>query len=66
MQNNANEIIKQNKNWNERNIKLKDIRKNGFIDYMKNLNIYWRQDKRSFYKPQNPVTSECNWNNYNN
>ena len=55
MQSSANEIIKQNNNWNERNIKLNDIRKNGFINYMKNLNIYWRQDKRSFYNILNSV-----------
>ena len=55
MQNKANQIIKEDNSWNDKTIKLNDLRRSGFIEYMKNLDISLKTDKKIFYNILNSV-----------
>ena len=51
----ANSIIKMNQKWDEKLIRLKDITKSDFLEYVKTLDLNIHEGKKSFYKILNSV-----------
>ena len=55
IQEKANQILKENMNWDQKDIILNDLRKTEFINYVKNLDINAKADKENFYKILNSI-----------
>ena len=55
LQNKANDIINENTNWIYKNIKLSDLGRNDFIEYVSYLNMNNKEDKKRFYKRLNSI-----------
>ena len=55
IQEKANQILKENMNWDQKDIILNDLRKTEFINYAKNLDINAKADKENFYKILNSI-----------
>ena len=55
LQNKANDIINENTNWIDKNIKLSDLRRKDFIEYVSYLNMNNKEDKKRFFKILNSI-----------
>ena len=57
LQDKANIIFKENINWREKQIKLNDLRKYEFKEFMKSINLSNKTDKRYFFSMMNSIIS---------
>ena len=53
LQSKANSIFKENIGWMEKHIKLSYMRKEGFKEFLKNLNLECKNDKKTFFNIMN-------------
>ena len=55
LQENSNQIMNENTKWEEKNIKLNDLRNQDFKNTLKSLNTYNKTDKEKFFKIINNI-----------
>ena len=55
IQNKANAIFKNKTNWEDKELKLKDLRSTEFKEFIKSIDMNNRIDKRTFYKMMNSL-----------
>ena len=55
IQKKANPIIAENWNWSEKLLKIRDLTKADFKEYMKKLDLSLYEDSQSFYKILNSI-----------